>query len=287
MSGTVQSWYSGRLSTEQADHITRWLPGARLCADMSWNLVDTVVLDVESERGRCVIKAAGRANHPIGREITAHHTVTECLVRTGHAAALVEHDRSANLLVTRYVDGSLVMGSEAEFDCETYRQAGVLLRTFHDQAARIDAGWEAAAVAKSLAWLKKPNRISESVLASVQEILVSHRPQPVVVVPTHGDWQPRNWLVDQGKVKVIDFGRFDWRPAMSDFCRLAARQWSDNAALEHAFLAGYGSEPRDPEQWRLITLHEAIGTAVWAYQVGDEPFENEGHRMIANALDLF
>ena len=42
-------------------------------------------------------------------------------------------------------------------------------------------GREAAEVAKSLAWLKKPNRMSESVLASVQEILVSHRPRPVVV----------------------------------------------------------------------------------------------------------
>ncbi|MBS9376660.1 hypothetical protein GON09_005681 [Rhodococcus sp. B50] len=37
----------------------------------------------------------------------------------------------------------------------------------------------------------------------------------------------------------------------------------------------------------MVTLREAIGTAVWAYQVGDEPFENEGHRMLADALTLF
>ena len=29
---------------------------------------------------------------------------------------------------------------------------------------------------------------------------------------------------------------------------------------------------------------EAIGTAAWAYQVGDRPFEEQGHRMIAAAL---
>jgi hypothetical protein len=31
-------------------------------------------------------------------------------------------------------------------------------------------------------------------------------------------------------------------------------------------------------------VREAIGTTAWAYQVGDELFEAEGHRMIAEAL---
>ena len=31
-------------------------------------------------------------------------------------------------------------------------------------------------------------------------------------------------------------------------------------------------------------LREAVGTAVWAYQVGDEPFEKQGHRMLQDAL---
>jgi hypothetical protein len=33
-----------------------------------------------------------------------------------------------------------------------------------------------------------------------------------------------------------------------------------------------------------LLLREAIGTAVWAYQVGDERFEQEGHQMIENVL---
>lgn len=37
----------------------------------------------------------------------------------------------------------------------------------------------------------------------------------------------------------------------------------------------------------MATVHEAIGTAVWAYQVGDERFERQGHRMVAEALELF
>jgi hypothetical protein len=31
-------------------------------------------------------------------------------------------------------------------------------------------------------------------------------------------------------------------------------------------------------------VREAIGTAVWAHQVGDDPFEGPGHRVIADAL---
>jgi hypothetical protein len=48
------------------------------------------------------------------------------------------------------------------------------------------------------------------------------------VVPTHGDWQPRNWLIDEGVVRVIDFGRADLRPAAEDFVRLARQDyWRD------------------------------------------------------------
>ena len=283
----MQTWHRGRLSEDQAANIDRWLPGVRLHADMSWDLVDTVVLDVISDRGRFVIKAAGADNHHIGREITAHRGFTHCLARTGHAAQMEHYDRACNLLVTRYLKGSLAVGSEAEFDVEIHRQAGQLARIFHDQSARVDSEWEAAAAAKALAWLAKPNRIDPPLTARLRSIVAAQSPQPVVVVPTHGDWQPRNWLVDAGTVKAIDFGRFSWRPAASDLCRLAAGPWRDDPRLEEAFLEGYGRDPRVLQQWHVLSLHEAIATAVWAYHVGDARFERQGHQMIADALQPF
>ena len=45
-----------------------------------------------------------------------------------------------------------------------------------------------------------------------------------------------------------------------------------------------GADPRDAAAWQRNRIREAIGTAVWAYQVGDEAFEQQGHRMIAEAL---
>ncbi len=61
--------------------------------------------------------------------------------------------------------------------------------------------------------------------------------------PHIGDWQPRNWLVDGCRVLVIDLGRADWRPALTDLARLSRQQWNGRSDLEAAFLAGYGADP--------------------------------------------
>lgn len=284
---TQRAGLSPRLSADHTAHLLRWLPDARLRADLSWNLTDTVVLDITSTRGRFIVKAAGPANTHIAREITAHQGATAYLADHGLAARMIHHDRAANILVTDYLEGALVMGSDAEFDADIHHRAGALLRTFHDRTERCDTDAEVRATAKALAWLDRSHRIDPSTVEELRRILTAYRPRPVTVVLTHGDWSPRNWLVDHPTVKIIDFGRFDHRPALSDFCRLAARHWRTHPDLEHAFFDGYGTDPRDLELWAIFTLREAIGTAVWAYQVGDEPFENEGHRMIADALTLF
>ncbi|MGC0365911.1 hypothetical protein ABH922_003895 [Rhodococcus sp. 27YEA15] len=88
----MDSWHRGRLSAEQAAHVERRLPGVRFNADLSWNLVETVVLDVEADRGRFVVKAAGPNNHHIGREITAHQSSTSVLVDIGRAAVMIDYN---------------------------------------------------------------------------------------------------------------------------------------------------------------------------------------------------
>jgi hypothetical protein len=76
------------------------------------------------------------------------------------------------------------------------------------------------------------------------------------------------------------------RPAMTDFARLAVQDFGRDPELEAAFLDGYGADPREADAWHRNRIREAIGTAAWAYRVGDEPFEAQGHRMIAGALSL-
>ena len=283
----VHSWHGGRLSRRQAELVEYWLSQPRVIADMSWDEHATVVLDVQSPQGRLVIKAAGPADHHIDREITAYRTATGALSRSGHAPRLRYRYSAEKLIVIDHLPGELVQGSAAESAAGTYHRAGRLLRALHDVGHLVDPDWERAEVAKSLAWLNKPHRISARTESVLRRILGEYRCRPVTVVPTHGDWQPRNWLIDSGVVRVIDFGRFAWRPAATDFCRLAAQQWRADPALQTAFVDGYGNDPREPDSWRMLALHQAIGTAVWAHQVGDGDFERQGHRMIDDALSAF
>lgn len=83
---------------------------------------------------------------------------------------------------------------------------------------------------------------------------------------------------------MIDFGRFAFRPASSDLCRLAQQQWLHRPELEEAFLDGYGCDPRVEPRWGIELLREAVGTATWAHRIRDEEFEAHGHRSLAASL---
>ncbi|GAA3092907.1 hypothetical protein GCM10010464_65660 [Pseudonocardia yunnanensis] len=273
-----------QLTQRQRELLHEWLPGAAVVQDHSWGLVGTTVLELVHRGARYVAKAGDGKDHHLARELRAHRDWLGPWTSRGRAPQLVHADSEAKLLVTRYLPGELVEGSEYEFRPDIYRQAGELLARSHEQVAIEGEEFEAREKAKSLAWLDRPHRIAPDVVARLREVVESWPTPPVTLVPTHGDWQPRNWLVHEGVVSVIDFGRAGLRPALTDFARLAVQQFRTDPALESAFLDGYGSDPREAAGWRRNRVREAIGTAVWACQVGDELFEQQGHRMIAEAL---
>ncbi|MDP3894548.1 phosphotransferase family protein [Nocardioides sp.] len=273
-----------QLTQRQRDLLEQWLPGATIAKDHSWGLVGTTVLELVHDRVRYVAKAGDESDHHLARELRAHRNWVEPWASRRRAPRLVHADDDAKLLVTRYLPGELVEGGEHERLPGTYQQAGRLLAQLHAQVGIRGEDFEAQQKEKALTWLAKSHRIGPNVAARLREEVDSWPTPAVTLVPTHGDWQPRNWLVHEGVVSVIDFGRADLRPAMTDFTRLAARQFRTDPALEAAFLDGYGGDPRDPAGWHRSRVREAITTAVWAYQVGDESFEQQGLRMIAEVL---
>lgn len=273
-----------KLSPAQRARLDHWLPGARVIHDHSWGLVDNVVLEVESAHEQYIVKADGESTHQIGRELDAYEQLLSPWISIGRAPRLVAADRTAEILVTAYLPGDLVLGSPGQKELDTFRQAGELLAMMHGQSGPTDSPYEALENAKVLRNLDKPHRIAPAREASLRAIVSSWPTDPVALVPTHGDWQPRNWLIHQGQVRVIDFGRAAMRPALSDWLRLEARDFRDDTAREDAFIAGYGGDPRQPDAWLRERIREAINTAVWAYSVGDEAFEAQGHAMIERAL---
>jgi aminoglycoside phosphotransferase (APT) family kinase protein len=272
------------LSPRQRALLDQWLPGATVERDHSWGLVETTVLEMTHAGSRFIVKAGGAADHHIERELRAHHDWLLPWTCRGRAPALAHGDAAAKLLVTSYLPGELVLGSAHADTPDTYRQAGQLLALLHAQAGRADDAYERRANEKSLAWLDGPHRIAPPAVERLRAEIAAWPTPPAALVPTHGDWQPRNWLIHDGVISVIDFGRADLRPALTDFARLAVQEFRRDPDLETAFLDGYGTDPREPEAWHRNQVREAIGTAAWAYQVGAEFFEAQGHRMITEAL---
>lgn len=272
------------LGQQQRRLLECWLPGAEVVRDHSWGLVGTVVLELCHNDVRYIAKAGDEKDSHLARELRAHRDWLRPWTSRGLAPELVYADSDAKLLVTRYLPGELVQGSDNEGAPETYLQAGRLLAQLHEQLSVEDDEFEAREKEKALGWLNKPHRIAPDVTARLRERVESWPTPTSTLVPTHGDWQPRNWLVHEGTVSVIDFGRADLRPALTDFARLASQQFRTDPQLEAAFLNGYGRDPREPAAWSRNRFREAIGTAAWAYQVGDEAFERQGHRMIAETL---
>lgn len=277
----------GRLDGLQRGLLKQWLPGASVVRDHSWGLVGTAVLEVVHDGCRYAVKAGDALDRHLARELRAHQEWLEPWTSIDQAPRLVRADAGAKLLVTHWLPGELVEGSGHELDPGVYHQAGELLALLHGQLSVEDAEFEAREKEKTLGVLEAPHRIDAAVVERLRRVIDAWPTPPSRLVPTHGDWQPRNWLAHAGLVRVIDFGRADLRPALADFGRLAAQQFLRDPALERAFLAGYGADPRESAAWGRHLVREAVGTAAWAYQVGDEPFERQGHRMVADALAAF
>lgn len=293
MGEVALSLESTGLSPDQLDRLHAWLPGAELLGEHSWGLVDTVVLRVREQdrqghqghQGReLTVKAFGPGNHHLDRELNAHRHFLAPLRADERAPTLVHADTDARLLVTTWLPGELVQGHPAEADPDTYRQAGALLARLHHQPAlqRRSTTWLAGQRDRALRWLAQPHRIPQHQVAAVRAW--DWPTGTVTLAPTHGDYQPRNWVVDDGRVAVIDLGRADLRPPATDLARMQARQWRGRPDLEQAFLDGYGADPRPP-WWVSTLLAEAVGAAAWAHQVGDEAFEAEGLRSLTELLE--
>ncbi|TCB97320.1 aminoglycoside phosphotransferase family protein [Micromonospora zingiberis] len=272
------------LSPPQRTLLAQWLPNAVVARNHSWGLVATTVLEVTCAGSRFIVKAGGDDGHHIERELHAHRNWLRPWTDRGRAPVLVHGSAEAKLLVTRYLPGELLLGSAHVEDPHSYRQAGKLLALLHGQGAVTDDDYESRENERTLAWLSRPHRIAADVVHRLRAEIAAWETPPAALVPTHGDWQPRNWLVHDGVVSVIDFGRAALRPAATDFERLAAQEFRRDPKLEVAFLDGYGPDPREDRAWHRIRVRAAVGTAAWAYQVGDARFEAQGHRMITEVL---
>lgn len=274
----------GLLRDEQNRLLKSWLGPYRVIKDYSWPLQDTSVLHVSTPDGGSFIVKASTTSHHIRREICALERGLPGL--RGKVSVLRHGSAEARILVTEFLPGSPVEGSPAEHHPETYHQAGALLAQLHRPAGT------SADYAKKLAYRTQllirsaHGLVGEDTLIRAAKELARLKLDPVQLVTTHGDYQPRNWLHDQGEVKVIDFGRADARPLVHDLVRLTHQQFLDQPVLEEAFFSGFGRvlDTSEADMWHLENLNQALGTVVWAHKIGDAAFERSGVQMVERTL---
>ena len=272
----------------QQSLLLSWLGDFTVMQDHSWPLQDTTVLQVAAPDGHEYIVKASITSHHIRREIAAYSRGLPGL--HGRVPTLKHASPEAGLLVTGYLPGTLVAGTSSESDPRTYREAGVLLSRIHLPAG-ISRSYSSALAARTGSLIQRAHGLLPGETHSrLQEALDSLEPGPAALVTTHGDYQPRNWLDDDGLIKVIDFGRAELRPWVHDLVRLSHQQLLAQPMLAAAFHEGLGRVVTTQEEhhlWTMENLNQSVGTVVWAHDVGDAVFERQGVEMVTRVLDGF
>lgn len=294
------------LTAAQRALVDTWFPGWTLEADLSWGLQGIAVLRLATAAGPVVVKASETKHHLI-REARAHRQMTGPLLamEPPRAARLLHADTRAGVVAASWLPGRLVEGSRHERSPEAFRQAGELLGRVHVPSERT-TGYDPAVLNKVGDFLARAAGLAPPEhLRAAERLAAAHRSAPRWLSATHGDYTPRNWVLDGDPssgalLRVIDWGRSGYRPWVTDLVRLE-HQWfqpaagpisgpgsHDGGALRAAFYAGYSRDPaEEPDSWRLDNILQALGTIVWSREVGDAAFEEEGRRMLARVVDWF
>ena len=171
-----------------------------------------------------------------------------------------------------------------------YREAGLLLRLFHDAEAPVP--WPDFAADRLTEFERWADRASG--LLTTRELDFARAEvraladlSPPARVPCHLDYTDRNWLTVDGRVHVIDFERARPDVWINDLARLHYGRWRARPDLRESFLDGYGRQISEHDHAILVGhgALTAVSTVVWAREHDDAPFENAGRRSLRDLMD--
>lgn len=249
-------------------------------ADLSWPLQLAAVVEVVTADGRRLIAKAhgGRAQYDV--EVDAYRRWVPAIAE--RAPELVVADDERGVLVVTALDGEVEPVLDRETERRVHRDAGVVLRRFHEaERAVADPDAVERRVQSFRHWTGRAGDglLDADDMAFAEKWVDRLRLLPAMpAVPTHGDWSPRNWLVDHGVVRVIDFERAGPAWWTKDLERLWWKEWLDRPDLRDAFLDGYGRELSELEATALLggSVLGQLTTIAWGTEHGDLSFAEHG-----------
>lgn len=250
-------------------------------SDLSWDLDLSNVLVLRPTDGEAVVAKRHVDAGQFGRELHAYRRWVPAIADRAPRLLGVAEDEC--VLVMSLLPGRLAQHLQLDTAETVHRDAGVVLRRFHDaQPAVPHPAWAEDREARLREWLADapeglldPNDIA---WAFGEARALRTLPAPAVV-PCHGDWQPRNWLIDADLlVRTFDFehARLSWW--IHDLQRLVWQEWASVPSLAVAFLEGYGRGLTEDEVcglWSSTAIGHII-QIVWASRHGDTGYAAKG-----------
>jgi len=164
------------------------------------------------------------------------------------APRLVAVDQATMTVLITALPGQLVEGAG---DAASHRQAGGLLRSFHDvEPLRPLDSFQHWLISRIARWREQclPLLSARERQVIDQHLAMLHGLGAPPGGPCHLDYQPRNWVTDHaGTLRVIDFEHARIDLQARDLVRLYFRCWPSHPGLREAFLDGYGRPLTDQE----------------------------------------
>ncbi|MEQ7123787.1 phosphotransferase [Actinopolymorpha sp. B11F2] len=251
-------------------------------ADCGWDHGGALVLRLRDREGTAWYAKQNPHHEVHAREVSAYRRWVPHLGDRAPKLRAATDDLPA--LVISAVPGVAFTGD----DVEVHGQAGRLLRRFHE--IETFPPWTdlvAHKLAEVDAWVARANGLFDrpeldfvrSTLRSLEGIPAPPR------VSCHFDYSPRNWLVDEGRVYLIDFEWAQPEVWVNDLGRLFFGLWRTRPDLREAFLDGYGRQP-DEADLALLLGSYALTTVwhiVWTHEHGNHEF-GDAVRQILHGL---
>ncbi|MCX5275403.1 phosphotransferase enzyme family protein [Streptomyces virginiae] len=225
------------------------------------------------------------------RESRAYRDVVPALGHT-RAPQLVDSQARDLVMLLTAVPGAPAkeLGLEVVEWRAVHRQAGVLCARLHEAGelesadrGEAEASLDAAADGGEKYLARAGGRLTEDERQLIRDYAARlRRVGPVPVGYIHGDNQPRNWMVSEGVLALIDFERARPAARVQDFVILTATQWADHPDREKAFFRGYGRSLTDAERQalRCLTALDAVNCLAWGPDNGDELVTARGRRTL-------
>lgn len=272
--------------------ISHQLGDFTVVSDRSWDLGLAVVLEVSSSGSTMFVK--GHAEERRFRiEVSAYNNVVPAIA--DRAPKLLWIDEPHQVIATTPLPGAPLDAWARTPDAEraAYRDAGSVLRRLHSAEPCGELhGWADAKLEGFERWVAEaPDGLLDAsdVAFARSKVSALNECPPPSGVSCHGDWQPRNWLIDDsGAVSTFDFERVQAEWWCHDLQRMWWREWNGRPDLAEAHFEGYGQTPTDDEMAMLMATSAAghITQIVWAAKHGDRDFAEAGRRHL-RAMRLF